>query len=131
LGLDWDGQPQGLSLQREQIDFAFIDNTLEVIMPEVKIRDIQSGMSNIEVTGRITKMGERRNVQTKFGSADVATATLEDETGSIGLSLWRQQIDMVKEGDEVKLINAFTRVFGGKTQLNIGKEGEIINIGKE
>lgn len=100
-------------------------------MPEVKIRDIQSGMSNIEVTGRITKMGERRNVQTKFGSADVATATLEDETGSIDLSLWRQQIDMVKEGDNVKLINAFTRVFGSKTQLNIGKEGEIINIEKE
>lgn len=100
-------------------------------MPEVKIRDIQSGMSNIEVTGRITKMGERRNVQTKFGPADVVTATLEDETGSIDLSLWRQQIDMVKEGDNVKLINVFTRVFGGKTQLNIGKEGEIINIEKE
>jgi len=100
-------------------------------MAEVKIQDIQPGMRNIEVTGRITKIGERRNVQTKFGPADVATATLEDETGSIDLSLWRQQIDMVKEGDNVKLINDFTRVFGCKTQLNIGKEGEIINIEKE
>jgi replication factor A1 len=100
-------------------------------MPEVKICDIESGMRNIEVTGQITKIGERRNVQTKFGPADVATATLKDETGSIDLSLWRQQIDMVKEGDNVKLTNAFTTVFGGKPQLNIGKGGEIINLGNE
>ena len=100
-------------------------------MPQVKICDIQPGMRNIEVTGRIVSIGERRQVQTKFGPAEVATATLKDETGSIPLSLWRQQIDMVKEGDNVKLINAFTKVFGSKTQLNIGKEGEIINIEKE
>lgn len=100
-------------------------------MAEVKICDIESGMRNIEVTGRITKIGERRTVQTKFGPADVATATLKDETGSIDLSLWRQQIDMVKEGDDVKITNAYSKVFGGKPQLNIGKDGEIINIGKE
>jgi ssDNA-binding replication factor A large subunit len=38
---------------------------------------------------------------------------------------------MVKEGDNVKLTNAFTTVFGGKPQLNIGKGGEIINLGNE
>ena len=100
-------------------------------MAEVKIQDIQPGMRNIEVTGRISKIGERRNVQTKFGPADVATATLEDETGSIDLSLWREQIDMVTEGDNVKLTNAFTTVFGGKPQLNIGKQGQLTKIEKE
>lgn len=96
---------------------------LEVIMAEVKICDIQAGMKDIEVTGQITKIGERRNVQTKFGPADVATVTLKDETGSIDLSLWRQQIDMVKEGDNVELTNAFVTVFSGKPQLNIRKDG--------
>jgi len=95
-------------------------------MPKVKICDIQPEMRNIEVTGRIIKIGERRQVQTRFGPADVATATLKDETGSINVSLWRQQIDMVKEGDNVKLIDAFARTFGGKPTLNIGKDGQII-----
>ncbi|MCK4330542.1 DNA-binding protein [candidate division WOR-3 bacterium] len=100
-------------------------------MAGIKIHDIQPNMRNIEVTGRISKMGEKRNVQTKFGPVDVATATLEDETGSIDLSLWRKQIDMVKEGDNVKLTNAFTKVFGNKPQLNIGKEGQIVKITME
>lgn len=97
-------------------------------MQQVKICDIQPGMSNIEVTGRIVKIGERRQVQTKFGSADVVTATLEDETGSISLSLWRQQIDLVKEGENVKLTNAFTKTFGGKPGLNIGRDGQIVTV---
>jgi replication factor A1 len=95
-------------------------------MAEIKISDIQAGMSNIEVRGKLTKLGERRQVQTKFGPADVATATLEDETGSINLSLWRQQIDLVNEGDNIKLTNAFVRTFGGQPILNIGRGGQII-----
>lgn len=97
-------------------------------MPKMKICDIQPDMRNIEVTGRIVRIGERRQVQTKFGPADVAKATLEDETGSINLSLWRQQIDLVKEGDNVKLINAFARTFGGQLELNIGRDGQIITV---
>ncbi|MDI6839881.1 MAG: OB-fold nucleic acid binding domain-containing protein [bacterium] len=97
-------------------------------MPQVKICDIQPGMSNIEVMGRIVKISGRRQVQTRFGPADVVTATLEDETGSISLSLWRQQIDLVKEGDNVKLTNAFAKTFGGKPDLNIGRDGQIITV---
>ncbi|MCK4352161.1 DNA-binding protein [candidate division WOR-3 bacterium] len=97
-------------------------------MAQVKICDIKADMRNIEVAGRITKIGERREVQTKYGPADVATATLQDETGSIQLSLWRQQINMVKQGDNVKIINAFVRTFGDKPQLNIGKDGQIVTI---
>jgi len=97
-------------------------------MPKVKISDIQPDMRNIEVTGRIVRIGERRQVQTKFGPAEVTTATLEDETGSINLSLWRQQIDLVKEGDNVKLTNAFARTFGGQPTLNIGRGGQIITV---
>ena len=97
-------------------------------MPRVKIREIQAGMKNIEVTGRIVSVGERRHVQTRFGPADVATATLEDETGSIHINLWRQQIDAVGEGKFIKIINAFARLYGNRLELNIGKDGQILNI---
>jgi len=59
-------------------------------MPHVKIREIQAGMRSIEVTGRITSISERRHAQTRFGPADVATALLNDDTGSIHVNLWRQ-----------------------------------------
>jgi len=85
-------------------------------------------MRNIEVIGQIVNISERRYVQTKFGPADVATATLEDETGSIHVNLWRQQIDIVSEGKIVKIINAFARLYGNRLELSIGKDGQILSI---
>jgi replication factor A1 len=95
-------------------------------MPSVKIREIQTDMRNIEVVGRIVSISERRHVQTRFGPADVATAILEDETGSIHVNLWRQQIDAVSEGRIVKMVNAFAKLYGNRLELNIGKDGQIV-----
>ena len=95
-------------------------------MVRVKIEKIMPGMRNLEVMGRIIKIGERKRVETKFGPAEVAAALLEDETGAVRLNLWRWQIDMVREGDLIMLVNAFAKAYGGKTELNVGKDGRII-----
>lgn len=95
-------------------------------MVRVKIGEIVPGMRNIEVVGRIVSMGERKRVETRFGPAEVAAAILRDETGSIRLNLWRRQIDTVREGDLVMLVNAFASSFGGVVELNVGGDGRII-----
>lgn len=97
-------------------------------MPLVKIRDIKSGMENIEVLGRVTNISKKRQVSTRYGLANVVTATLKDETGSIHLNLWRQQIDRVSEGGIVRIINAFARVYNDRLELNIGGGGRIIPV---
>ncbi len=96
----------------------------------VRISDIKQGMRNLTVTGRITKIGEVKAVATKFGPARVAAAILQDEAGSIRLNLWRDQVDLVKVGDSVRLENAFVRVFNQQNELNIGKDGRIIILGR-
>ena len=97
-------------------------------MPLVKIRDIQSGMENIEVIGRVTNLSEKRQVFTRYGPANIATASLRDETGSIHLNLWRQQIDSVSEGKVVRAINAFARIYNDRLELNIGMTGRIVPV---
>ena len=99
-------------------------------MPEIKINEIRAGMKDIEVTARITGISPGKRVQTRFGFADVATAILKDETGSIHINLWRQQIDAVGEGKTVKVINAFVRTYGNRLELNIGKDGQILTVGE-
>lgn len=99
-------------------------------MPKVKICEIKSGMRNIEVTGQIESISERKRVKTRYGFADVATAVLRDKTGSIHLNLWRQQIDAAREGETVRIKNAFVRVYGNRLELNIGKDGEMRAIDK-
>ncbi|MEM5829653.1 MAG: OB-fold nucleic acid binding domain-containing protein [Candidatus Aenigmatarchaeota archaeon] len=91
----------------------------------MKIRDIKVGMSNISVEGKITEISETRDVQTKYGRRSVADATLEDETGSINLSLWGDQIDSVSVGDRVLISGAFVTEFREKLQLSVPRSGKI------
>lgn len=100
-------------------------------MPLMKICDIRPGMDTIEVVGRVTDMSERRQVQTRFGPADVATAILRDDTSSILVNLWRQQIDRAKEGRVVRIINAFAKIYNDRLELNIGMDGRIIPVEKK
>ena len=83
------------------------------------------GMRNLVVEGMILEKSASRLAETRFGSALVATAILKDETGSITLNLWRGQIDQVKEGDTIRVINAFAKSFGERTELSIGQDGRI------
>lgn len=55
----------------------------------------------------------------------IYAAVIEDETGSVRLNLWRQQIDVAKAGDTVVLENAFARQFSGVVEVNIGTDGKI------
>ena len=52
--------------------------------------------------------GEVRTVNTKFGETKVCDAYLEDESGSIKLTLWADDTEKVKNGDEVKLEGGYT-----------------------
>lgn len=91
----------------------------------MKIKDIKFGMSNIKVEGKIINISETRDVQTKYGKRSVADATLEDETGSISLSLWGNQINSVSVGDKVAISGAFVTRFREKLQLSIPRSGKI------
>ncbi|MEM5879540.1 MAG: OB-fold nucleic acid binding domain-containing protein [Candidatus Aenigmatarchaeota archaeon] len=91
----------------------------------MKIKDIKVGMSNISVEGKITEISETRDVQTKYGRRSVADATIEDETGSVSLSLWENQIDSVSVGDRVLISGAFVTQFRDKLQLSIPRSGKL------
>jgi ssDNA-binding replication factor A large subunit len=56
---------------------------------------------------------------------------VEDETGSIYLNLWRTQIDLVKEGDLVRIENAFANSFRGDLELNMGSDGKVVVLSRE
>lgn len=95
-------------------------------MARVKIAQIRAGMRNMEIIGRLVEVGKPVQISTRYGPAMMAKAKLRDETGEIVLNLWRQQIDVAKEGELVILQNAFAREFSGVVELNIGADGKIL-----
>jgi replication factor A1 len=95
----------------------------------LKINELRLGMNNINLTAKIIDVSEPRSVRTKMGyQTRVATATIEDDTGKIPLTLWGKQIDEIGEGDTIEIKDGFISEFRGELQLNVPRKGQIIKI---
>ncbi|MCX8153465.1 MAG: OB-fold nucleic acid binding domain-containing protein [Candidatus Bathyarchaeota archaeon] len=67
-------------------------------------------------------------VVTRYGNnATVAKMLIGDETGTIQLCLWNEQITDVSIGDIIQIENAKASMFRGKRFLSLGKKGTINN----
>jgi replication factor A1 len=92
----------------------------------LKIRELKDGMTRANVEGSIVDKSESRTVNLRTGGqATVADCTLQDDSGSIKLSLWDDMIDQVKPGDKVMIENGYINSFRGEIRLNVGRYGRL------
>ena len=93
----------------------------------MKIKDLRDKMRNVAIEAKVTEKSEPREVMSRFKDETykVATATIADETGTIKLTLWNEQIDQVDVDSTVKIENGYVTSFRGEIQLNIGKYGKM------
>lgn len=92
----------------------------------MKISELKAGASNVNLTAKVTQKEEPREVVTKFGKRlMVASITLKDDTGTIAMSLWGDDIGAVNVGDTVELSNCYVSEFRGTPQISTGKFGKI------
>lgn len=91
----------------------------------MSINNLQTGMSNVELTAKVVEKGEVRQVNTRFGPSSVCDAVIEDESGHMTLTLWTKQIDAVKVGDTVEIKGGYVREWRDQKQLSIARSGQI------
>ena len=93
----------------------------------MKIAELRDGMRKIDVTGTIVSKSETREARSRYtnDSYKVADAKLEDETGTVTLTLWNEEIDRVRMHDRVQIENGYIKSFNDKLQLNSGKYGTL------
>ncbi len=95
----------------------------------MKIADLKGEQSRVDVEGEIVDKSEPRSVNLRAGgTSDVSDCTIRDDSGSIKLTLWGEQINAVEQGDKVRIENGYTKAFRGEVQLNIGRYGKLINL---
>jgi replication factor A1 len=89
------------------------------------IKDLRNGMKRVTVEANVVEKGETREVRSRYKDEtyNVADAVVADETGSIKLTLWNEQIDQVEVGNRIKIENGYVTSFKGEIQLNVGKFG--------
>ncbi|MFX1475052.1 MAG: OB-fold nucleic acid binding domain-containing protein [Promethearchaeota archaeon] len=94
----------------------------------MKVSELTSSSRRVDIKLRILSIETPRDVRTSRGSARVATATAGDETGTIKLSLWNDDIDLVSEDSVIQITNGYVKTFQGEKQLSSGIYGELVVV---
>jgi replication factor A1 len=92
----------------------------------MKVSELKPGMRRVDVEAKVLSLSETREVTTRAGDQSrVATADVSDDSGTVKLTLWNEQIDQVKVNSNVKIENGYVTSFRGETQLNVGRYGKL------
>ena len=105
-----------------------LDVKLFDIGGRLKIKNILSGMRNVEVIGKVTNVFEQREFSTAKGKGKVGSFLMGDETGTIRVVLWQEKSDLLKtlkKGDIVKLKFGYVKNNNNFNEIHIGDKGEI------
>jgi replication factor A1 len=94
------------------------------------IGDIHDGQQRIVVEGKVESIQGPRTVQSRKTGEDlkVADVILSDETGSIKLVLWNNQIPQVRSDSQIRIEEGFAKSYRDELQMSVGKWGIIITL---
>lgn len=97
-----------------------------------KIDQLSYGMRGVDVKVKIIEIPPALHVQTRFGNtAHVSNVKVADETGSIRLTLWNDQINKIHVGDTVEIKNCYIAKYRKERRLRIGRKGTLTIIDDE
>ncbi len=102
-------------------------NLVKPIEKELKIKNVLPDMRTVNFYGKIIHISETREFKTEKREGKVKNITIADETGTIRMSLWNEEIDAFgfEKGDVVEITGSYTKHDNlGSPEVRIGK-GEI------
>ncbi|MEW6722453.1 MAG: OB-fold nucleic acid binding domain-containing protein [Candidatus Micrarchaeota archaeon] len=91
----------------------------------MKISELKPGTGSVNIEAEVASMEPEREINKYGRKLRVANATIKDDSGSITLVLWNEQIDKVKAGSKVKIENGYVNEWQGAPQLTLGKFGKM------
>lgn len=95
---------------------------------KMKISELAPNMKGVDIEAKVLEISEPRQVRSKTTGKPlrVAEALIGDETDTIELTLWNEQIEQVKVNDRIRINNGYVTSFRGRKQLNVGKYDPLI-----
>lgn len=91
----------------------------------MKISDLRPGTGSVDLEAEVVSISEPRVINKYGRELRVADVTIRDETGTIVLALWNENIDKVSEGAKVRVENGYVNTWQDKVQLTLGRFGKI------
>jgi replication factor A1 len=93
--------------------------------PKIFISDLRPGrVATFEAT--VTRLEPVREVEQRLGGRKkVRNGTLRDGTGEISLVLWAGEVELVGEGDQIRIVEGWVKDYRGRPQVSLGRTGKI------
>ncbi len=94
--------------------------------PLTKVRDLTPNSKQVNVLAKVTSIGEPKEVMGKFGDPrKVCEAVVGDDTATITLSLWNEQIGTIAKDEVILVDNGYVSLVRGHMRLNVGRYGNL------
>lgn len=98
----------------------------------VKVDELSPEAKRVYTVVKVLEVGDTKEISTRMGgSRTLAEAKVGDETASVLMTLWEDQIDAVSEGDVIQIDNGFMSLVRGHLRLNVGKYGTMEVVDQE
>lgn len=88
----------------------------------MKVNELKDKSVVDELTLKITSKDEPREINSGL---KVCNLLGEDDTGSVTVTLWNQDIDKVNNGDTIKITKGWAQIYQDKMQVSAGKFGKL------
>ena len=94
---------------------------------DVKVGELTPQSRAVNVLAKVVSKSEIREITAgRDGAAHkVCDALVGDETASVYLTLWDDNITKINEGDTINVKNGYVNLFRGNMRLNIGRYGTL------
>ncbi|HTT17085.1 MAG TPA: single-stranded DNA-binding protein [Thermoplasmata archaeon] len=94
--------------------------------PLTKVRDLTPNSKQVNVLAKVLSVGEPKEVMGKFGDPrKVCEAVVGDDTATITLSLWNEQIGTIAKDEVILVDNGYVSLVRGHMRLNVGRYGNL------
>jgi replication factor A1 len=94
--------------------------------PLTKVRDLTPNSKQVNVLSKVISVGEPKEVMGKFGDPrKVCEAVVGDDTATIILSLWNEQIGSIAKDEVILVDNGYVSLVRGHMRLNVGRYGNL------
>ena len=96
---------------------------------ELKVKEIYAGMRDVSTMGKVVRKFDVREFAKGESTGKVASLILGDETGTIRVVLWNEQVDTlrsIQDGDILKVKHGYVRENNNNKEIHLGEKGEIV-----
>lgn len=101
----------------------------EDLSGKLQIKNILTGMRDVETVAKVTNVFELREFNTGERSGKVSSMIIGDETGTIRITMWGGQADNInniKKGDIVKIMSGYVRENQGRKEIHLNDRSKLI-----